>query len=61
MTWLEILKNPPAAYRPVPFWSWNDRLEEHELRAQIRAMHEAGIDGFFMLPDRASPGRAVPL
>ena len=48
MAWLETLKNPPAAYRPAPFWSWNDRLEEGELRAQIRAMHDAGIGGFFM-------------
>ena len=48
MAWLGALKNPPAAYRPVPFWSWNDRLEEGELRAQIRAMHDAGMGGFFM-------------
>ncbi len=32
----------------IPFWSWNDRLEEHELRRQIRNMKELGMGGFFM-------------
>ena len=41
-------KNPPADFRPVPFWSWNDRLDIPELRRQIREMHAAGIGGFFM-------------
>ena len=38
----------PAEYRPVPFWSWNGKLEIPVLRQQIREMHEAGIGGFFM-------------
>lgn len=42
------LKNPPAAYRSVPLWSWNDRLEKKELERQIEEMHLAGIGGFFM-------------
>lgn len=42
------LRNPAVNYRPIPFWSWNDRLEPDELRRQIRAMHEAGLGGFFM-------------
>ena len=32
----------------LPFWSWNDRLEENELRRQIRNMHELEMNGFFM-------------
>ncbi len=32
----------------IPFWSWNDRLEENELRRQIRNMKELGMQGFFM-------------
>lgn len=35
-------------YRPVPLWSWNDKLEPEELRTQVRQMHEAGFGGFFM-------------
>lgn len=40
--------NPGMKYRPVPFWSWNDKLDPEELRKQVRAMHEAGMGGFFM-------------
>lgn len=35
-------------YGPIPFWSWNDRLEEGELRRQVRRMHDLGMHGFFM-------------
>lgn len=35
-------------FRPVPFWSWNDKLDPEELRWQIREMCNAGIGGFFM-------------
>ena len=37
-----------TAYRAVPFWSWNDKLEPEELRRQIRWMKEMGMGGFFM-------------
>jgi hypothetical protein len=40
--------NPPAAYRAKPFWDWNGRLEEGELRRQIQEMHRMGLGGFFM-------------
>lgn len=35
-------------YQPIPFWSWNAKLEPEELRRQIRWMKESGIGGFFM-------------
>ena len=35
-------------YKPIPFWSWNDELDEKELTNQIEWMHENGIRGFFM-------------
>lgn len=35
-------------YQPIPFWSWNDQLDEERLKQQIRWMHESGIGGFFM-------------
>lgn len=34
--------------RPLPFWSWNESLTPEETAAQVKAMHEAGIGGFFM-------------
>lgn len=33
-------------YRPMPFWSWNDRIEAVEVRRQITEMHKQGIGGF---------------
>ncbi len=35
-------------YRPVPFWSWNEKLETEESRRQVELMEKAGIGGFFM-------------
>ncbi|MBE6903468.1 MAG: hypothetical protein E7480_02560 [Ruminococcaceae bacterium] len=35
-------------YRPIPFWSWNDKLCPEELKRQVRMMKEAGMGGFFM-------------
>lgn len=32
----------------IPFWSWNDKLEEAELRKQINNMYDLGMKGFFM-------------
>jgi len=40
--------NPPDRFRPVPFWSLNDRLERGELRRQVREMQKARLSGFFM-------------
>ena len=42
------LKNPPNKYRPAPFWSWNERLDENETASQVREMAEVGIGGYFM-------------
>lgn len=35
-------------YKSVPFWSWNDELDEQELVRQIEWMHNEGMGGFFM-------------
>ena len=43
----DIKKRSPE-YGAIPFWSWNDKLEENELRSQIRTMKELGMGGFFM-------------
>ena len=36
------------SYRPIPFWSWNDKLELEELKRQIHWMNDKGMGGFFM-------------
>lgn len=41
-------KNVPKKYRPVPFWSWNEKLNTEETRRQIDVMDKAGMGGFFM-------------
>ena len=41
-------KNIDNKYRPIPFWSWNEKLDTEETREQVQKMHEAGIGGFFM-------------
>ena len=41
-------KNVPKVYRPIPFWSWNEKLTTEETKDQIHKMDQAGIGGFFM-------------
>ncbi len=42
------IRKHAISYGSLPFWSWNDKLEEGELRRQIRRMHELEMRGFFM-------------
>ncbi|MBR2037893.1 MAG: hypothetical protein IKA09_09240, partial [Lachnospiraceae bacterium] len=41
-------KHVPKEYRPIPFWSWNEKLDVEETKEQIGEMDEAGLGGFFM-------------
>ena len=43
----DVSKNS-LSHGAIPFWSWNDRLCEEELRHQIRDMKGFGMRGFFM-------------
>lgn len=47
-TFIDRLKNPPNDCRPLPFWSWNDKLEPDILEWQVNEMAKAGIGGYFM-------------
>ncbi|MFD0671113.1 glycosyl hydrolase [Cohnella sp. GCM10027633] len=44
----EIFDNPPADYRGVPFWSWNDDLKQDELDRQVKGFKDQGMGGFMM-------------
>ena len=44
----QIEKGMTADYQSVPFWSWNNELDEAELVRQIEEMHAANIGGFIM-------------
>lgn len=35
-------------YRPIPFWSWNEKLDTAETERQAEMMDQAGIGGYFM-------------
>ncbi len=48
MSIFKKLLNPPKEYRPIPFWSWNEKLDTEETKRQIALMDEAGIGGYFM-------------
>ena len=41
-------KNIDKKYRPVPFWSWNEKLRAEESVRQTVLMDEVGIGGYFM-------------
>lgn len=43
----DVSKNS-LSHGAIPFWSWNDRLEDEELRKQINNMYDLGMKGFFM-------------
>ena len=36
------------AYKVIPFWTWNDELDEREIVNQIEWMKESGLGGFFI-------------
>ena len=46
----QIWQNPGPAYSPLPFWFWNDRLDEEELVRQLDDFHRHGIDGVVIHP-----------
>ena len=37
-------KNVDKKYRPIPFWSWNEKLNTEETKDQIKTMDEAVED-----------------
>lgn len=41
-------KNVPKKYRPMPFWSWNEKLNVEETAHQVKIMNDAGLGGFVM-------------
>ncbi len=41
-------KKIPSKYRPIPFWSWNEKLDVNESTRQVAMMDEVGIGGYFM-------------
>ncbi len=40
------MKDVEKEYQCIPFWSWNDELDEQGLVEQIEWMYENGVGGF---------------
>jgi hypothetical protein len=46
----ENFQDPPAAYRPAPFWIWHEVLTKEKIREQLTDFREKGIGGVFVHP-----------
>ena len=46
---------PSKEYTPIPFWFWNDRLDEKEIILQINDFNEKGVNGFVIHPRMGLP------
>ncbi len=44
----KLFQNPTSLYRETPFWAWNCKLDNDELREQIGHLQEMGMGGFHM-------------
>ena len=44
----EKIKSGSMRHASIPFWSWNDKLDQEELRREIRNMRDMKMQGFFM-------------
>ena len=57
MNILEIFKDPPRRYGPVPFWFLNEKLDAERLKWQVRQMESQHVFGAVM---HARPGLVTP-
>ena len=48
MNFKQKLNDMQKDFGGLPFWSWNERLDEKETARQVKLMQEAGLGGFFM-------------
>ena len=45
---LRQLREPSAEFRGAPFWSWNGKMEEDRVSAQLRSFYDSGMGGAFI-------------
>jgi hypothetical protein len=46
----KLFTDPPAGYRSVPFWNWNDIITMEGIDFQMEEFKKAGIGGVFVHP-----------
>lgn len=50
LDFLQEFQDPPREFSLMPFWFWNDTLEDKEILRQIADMEEHGVYGFVIHP-----------
>ena len=43
-------QNPPAQYRPAPFWIWHEKVTRNKIKEQLTDFKDKGIGGVFVHP-----------
>ncbi len=56
-TILENFIDPPASYRSMPFWVWNDSMTRDQILEQLTDFRDRGFGGVFIHP---RPGLITP-
>ncbi|MFW5877936.1 MAG: glycosyl hydrolase, partial [bacterium] len=46
----ELFADPPAEYRTVPFWVWNEKVTQTMIDEQLEDFHDKGFGGVFVHP-----------
>lgn len=54
---LALFRDPPAEFRSMPLWVWNNRITEKQIEEQLTDFKEKGIGGVFVHP---RPGLITP-
>ena len=57
----ENFNNPPAEAKPWTFWYWmHGAVSKDGIRADLKAMHEIGLGGAYLMPIRGVEGSKYP-
>lgn len=60
-TLFENFKNPSAEAKPWTFWYWmHGAVSKEGIRADLKAMHEIGLGGAYLMPIRGVEGSKYP-
>src|SRR4030042_5283009 len=54
---VQAFAEPPAEFRSVPLWVWNDRVTKQQVETQLADFKAHGIGGVFIHP---RPGLITP-
>ena len=44
----KVFKDPPIRFSPIPFWFWNDEMNEEKIVWEIKEFKDKGINSFFI-------------